>query len=532
MNDSRKDGALEECLRSMTLEEKVGQLFTFYNLNPVYDDWMNTAIVEWKVGGLFLDMESLEEPVQVHRLTTAIQETALRQRLGIPLFISADLVAGAGCKLSKGGAIHFPKNKAVGACGDDKLAYESGRITALESLALGINFNYSPVVDINNNPLNPVIGTHSFGEEVDVVSRMGTSVIRGYQDHGMVATAKHFPGHGDTHVDSHHALPVISFDRDRLENFELEPFRLAIAAGVDAVMVGHISVPALDSSGLPASLSYPITTGILREQLGFEGLIVTDGMSMKGVTSQFSQAEACVMALKAGADILLVCPENQDEGQEMVERVLAAAAGGEIEEARIDASVWRILTMKNKYGITKEQLQLTELDQAALNRPEHEKISLELARGALQESKDFAAVLQSAAVEGSSWTLLWDKQLTGFAEQIRDEAFIADNFILDSYESIVDVLKSYSSKESGSGEEQSPRLLIALTYNKLMKQDVLKALNKYAASRPDQIALIHYGSQYDLAHMQQVPALLMYDKAPSLQTAAAEFIKAHLKLNP
>lgn len=530
---------VQDSMRSLTLEEKVGQLFTFYNYDPLYSAFAETAIRDWKVGGMFLDMKSLADPSQVQRLTSAMQKAAVDRdsdggrESGIPLFVSADFVAGAGCKLSQGGATHFPKNKAIGACGNEKLAYESGRITALESLAMGVNFNYSPVVDINNNPKNPVIGTHSFGEQSDLVSRMGAAVIKGYQKHGMIATAKHFPGHGDTQVDSHLALPVLAFDRARLDGFELTPFRHAIAAGVDAVMVGHIAVPALDPSGLPASLSQKITTGLLREALGFQGLIVTDGMSMKGVTSLYTQADACVMALQAGADVLLVDAATIAEGQEMVARVLAAVRNGELEEIRIDASVERILQMKEKYRITVERIvnaeyELEELNM--LNMPAHEHISLELARGAMQEMNGIAALLQAKTADSSRWTLLCDKQLTSFAEQIRGEEFIEAHYQLESYDALhTDLPLGHPlnpwAKAASLG---SYRLLLALTHNKPMNPDMLEQLNEYAGARPGQVALIHFGSQYDIEHLPNVPALLLYDRAPSLQTVAAEYIKTIL----
>ncbi|WJH32355.1 hypothetical protein N6H14_18300 [Paenibacillus sp. CC-CFT747] len=196
-------------LAELSLEEKVGQLFAFYLNGEEELPRARKAAGEWKAGGIFLDMGILHNPRQVYELTAELQACALEEGSGIPLFLSADLVAGAGCKLRDGGAVHFPKNRAVGEVGEAKLAYESGRITAEESLAMGVNFNYSPVVDVNNNPLNPVIGTHSFGEDPERVARMGEAVIAGYQDNGMVATAKHFPGHGDTQVDSHYALPVL-----------------------------------------------------------------------------------------------------------------------------------------------------------------------------------------------------------------------------------------------------------------------------------------------------------------------------------
>jgi beta-N-acetylhexosaminidase len=462
---------------------------------------------------MFLDMGSLDQPEQVHRLTTAMQHASLNEGSGIPLFISADFVAGAGCKLKSGGAVHFPKNKAVGAAGDEALAYESGRVTAEESLAMGVNFNYSPVVDINNNPLNPVIGTHSFGEDRDQVAAMGCAVIRGYQEHGMIATAKHFPGHGDTQVDSHFDLPVLPFDRSRLDSFELAPFRKSIEAGVDAVMVGHIAVPALDASGMPASLSYKMTTGLLREELGFDGLIVTDGLSMKGVTSKFTQAEACVLALQAGADILLAHARNVEEAGPMVEAVLTAVRRGDLSEERMKQSVERIWNMKAKYGLLPETFRLREFDRETLNKPESESISTRLARKAALAVNGFKPLKGTEHTEPRRWTLVWDKQVERFAELVRLTGMLEGERKLDSYADVKPLL--------GEGTLTGP-VIVALTHNKRMNSDVLQALNKYAVEHPGDVVLVHFGSSYDLEHVPAVPALLLYDRAPSLQQAAAE----------
>ncbi|PYI51586.1 glycoside hydrolase family 3 protein [Paenibacillus flagellatus] len=500
-------------LNRLTLEEKVGQLFTFYNTGTAMSEFAATMIGELKAGGMFLDMGSLSDPEQVHRLTSAMQDVSLRSGSGIPLFVSADFVAGTGCKLKRGGAVHFPKNKAVGAAGDVSLAYESGRVTAIESLAMGVNFNYSPVVDINNNPLNPVIGTHSFGEDRDRVSEMGTAVIRGYQDHGMIATAKHFPGHGDTSVDSHFDLPVLPFDAERLDRFE--PFRRAIEAGVDAVMVGHIAVPSLDPSLLPASLSYAMTTGILRERLGFQGLIVTDGLSMKGVTARFTQAEACVMAVKAGADILLAHARTIEEAGPMAEAVLRAVRSGEIPMERLDASVGRILRMKAKYGLLPETYRPLPYDPEAFDRPEHAAIALRLARAAASPVNGFRPLAEwkPAAADGG-WTFIGERQLDRFAELVRSAGIVKREHTLESYEGLPTALERVAPDEP---------LLVSVTHNKRMDAETLRALDKRAEARPDvPVVLVHFGSHYDMEHVPHVPALLLYDRAPALQEAAAE----------
>ncbi|MDQ1910272.1 glycoside hydrolase family 3 N-terminal domain-containing protein [Paenibacillus sp. GD4] len=500
-----------ERLKHMSLEEKVGQLFTLTNRGTELTERTRRLVAERKVGGIFLDMDSLVTPEQVRRLTAGLQCTALEEGAGLPLFISADFVAGAGCKL-QGGAVHFPKNKAIGAAGDESLAYESGRITAKESLAMGVNFNYSPVVDINNNPDNPVIGTHSFGEERGLVARLGRAVIQGYQEHGLIATAKHFPGHGDTNVDSHLALPVLDFDTARLESFELYPFREAIDAGVEAIMVGHIAVPAWDDSLRPASLSKEITTGWLRERLGFKGLIVTDGLSMKGVTAAYALPEACVLALEAGADILLATGETPEEEDAMVEAVVQAVRSGRLPLERIEASVARILKTKERFGLSRRSTEAGLAGADFANDPAYEVISLKLARKAAATLNGMRPVLTERE-EGLSWTLLWDRQTEVFRDLVKESFPFAGERCLDSYKDAADALQACG---------QGP-VLLSLTHNKLMDSEVLEAIRRLSAERKN-VYLVHFGSGYDLRHLTDVPVLLMYDRAPSLQKAAAEYV--------
>lgn len=508
-------------LDTWTLERKVGQLFALTHKGTGMSEQSRQLIAGKKLGGIFLNIDSLRDPEQVYRLTSELQAAALGSGNGVPLFISADFVAGAGCKL-QGGAVHFPKNRALGAADDESLAYESGKITALESLAMGVNFNYSPVVDINNNPLNPVIGTHSFGEDRDRVAEMGEAVIRGYQEHGMIATAKHFPGHGDTNVDSHFDLPVLPFDRERLEAFELEPFRRAIAAGVDAVMVGHIAVPSLDPSMLPASLSHAMTTGILRKELGFEGLIVTDGLSMKGVTGRFTQAEACVLAVKAGADILLALARTTEEAAPMVGAVLEAVRSGDIPMERLDESVARILKAKAKYGLLSGTFRQMAYDSAAFNRPDYVQVALKLAQAAATPAGGFKP-LDKSDIGAARWTFIGEKQLERLTERVRAAGIAGTELVMDSYEELPSALER--------GAPAGP-LLVALTHNKRMKASALLALDRFAAERPDvPVVLLHFGSQYDLEHVPHVPALVLYDRAPALQDAAADIVLGRAPLH-
>ena len=337
-------GWVARTLRSMTVEEKVGQLiavrFTggFRNGDSEYLRALESLVVKQKVGGLILFGGEVYETAE---LVNSFQKLAR-----VPLLFASDFERGVGNQIT--GATLFPPLMSLGAAGSEELAYQMGRITALEGRAVGIPMTYAPVLDVNINPDNPIINTRSAGEDPALVSRIGLAFLRGCQENGMIATAKHFPGHGDTAQDSHLLLPTIAGDLSRLEAVELAPFKAAVDAGVRAVMTSHLFVPALDPTpGLPATLSPAILTGLLREKLGFKGLIATDALEMAGITNTFTTEEAALKAVLAGVDLLLLPPEP-----EKVAAYLAAAArDGRIPAERLDASVRRILEAKAALGL-------------------------------------------------------------------------------------------------------------------------------------------------------------------------------------
>ena len=249
----------------------------------------------------------------------------LQSKSKLPLLIGADFERGTAMRLDEGTS--FPTAMALAAAGNPKDAYTMGKITALEARAVGIQWIYAPDADVNNNPGNPIINTRSFGEDPARVSEFVSEFIRGVQENGGLATAKHFPGHGDTAGDSHIDLPVIKADRERLEHLEFVPFRAAIAAGVGSIMTGHLAVPALEpDANTPATLSSRILTDVLRKELGFEGLVVTDAMDMGGITVRFAPGDAAVRAFLAGADALLMPPVPDAA----YDALLAAAQSGQI----------------------------------------------------------------------------------------------------------------------------------------------------------------------------------------------------------
>jgi beta-glucosidase-like glycosyl hydrolase len=354
---------VDDTFRRMTLDDKVGQL-VFTAVNTTYlatdsDEFAAVAerIARLRLGGIHVfggsepvpgvllnpayGSVTLGQPLEAASLLNRLQAKATQ-----PLLVTADFEAGVGFRIA--GATTFPRAMAIAAGGGELAAFEAGRVTATEARALGVHLNFAPVADVNNNPRNPVINTRSFGEAPAAVGRLTAAAIRGLHAGGMLATLKHFPGHGDTDVDSHIGLPVITHPRDRLDAIELAPFRDGLAAGADAVMTGHIQVPSLDPAEFsPATLSQPIATGLLRRDLAFEGLIVTDSMGMSAITAKLPPGDAAVRAVLAGNDVVLHSPDDEAA----VAGIKAAVERGEIAAAQIDASVRRILRAKARLGL-------------------------------------------------------------------------------------------------------------------------------------------------------------------------------------
>jgi beta-N-acetylhexosaminidase len=356
---------VEDTFKKMTLDDKVGQLVVT-SANTTYlasdtDAFESLAkkVQDLRLGGVhvFGGAEAvpnvllgnaygaviLGQPLEAASLLNRLQNAAT-----LPLLNTGDFEAGLGFRIA--GATVFPRQMAVAAAGDEQLAFEAARITAVESRAIGVHVNFSPIADVNNNPRNPVINTRSFGEVPDAVGRLAAAYIRGYRAGGMLSTLKHFPGHGDTDVDSHLGLPIINQPRERLEAVELAPFRQGMAAGADAMMIAHIELPALDSAEFsPATLSKPIVTGLLRGEMKFAGLIYTDSMGMDAVSKRLSPGAAAVRAIQAGNDIVLHSPDDAAA----VAGIKAAVEKGEIPVAQIDASVRRVLYQKARLGLNR-----------------------------------------------------------------------------------------------------------------------------------------------------------------------------------
>ena len=368
--------SVDSLLETLTVREKVGQLIMPW-LSGRYAateaDAFDTAVAwveEYGVGGMIISIGS--------PLDAAAKLNRLQERSRLPLMVAADLEFGAAMRMV--GATAFPMPMALGATNRELDAYQLGRITALEARAVGIHWTFSPVADVNNNPANPIINTRSFGEAPEAVAKLVSAYIRGASEHGLLTTAKHFPGHGDTGTDSHIELPVLDACWDRLDSLELVPFRAAIESGVTSVMTAHIALPCFDPDDPPpATLSSTVMTGILRDSLGFDGIVVTDALRMGAIVNQFGSGESVVLAFLAGSDLLLI-PDHLGEA---VEAMVAALNSGLISKERLDRSVRRMLLLKQDVGLYVKRTVKLDSIPATVGRRDHQEIADDIAARAV-----------------------------------------------------------------------------------------------------------------------------------------------------
>jgi beta-N-acetylhexosaminidase len=371
---------IDAVLGSLSVRDKIAQLVMPWipGTYAAFDDDAFRRMQQWvdslHVGGLLISVGS---PLDV-----AAKLNRLQQRSPLPLLVASDLEAGTAIRLN--GGTPFPPNMGIGATGSDSDAYEIGKITALEGRAVGIHLAFAPVADVNNNPANPIINVRSFGEDPHAVGRLVAAEIRGLQEHGMLASAKHFPGHGDTGADSHIALPVFTPGWPRLDSVELVPFRSAIAAGVTVVMSAHIALPGIDGGLLrPGTIAPNILTGLLRDSLGFRGLVVTDALNMGGIANGYG-TEAAVRAFLAGSD-LLVQPADP---KTTIDAMMAAVSRREISPERLDRSVRRILELKQKLGLFVQRITPLDSIPEVVGRAEFKQEALDMAARSVVLVKD------------------------------------------------------------------------------------------------------------------------------------------------
>jgi len=536
-------------LRKMSLEEKIGQLIsvgvnaTFLNQDSDAYRALKHHIEDNKVGGIILFRGPVYESV--------ILVNRMQQLAHYPLLISADLEAGAGMRFDD--TVNFPWNMAVGATGNPEYARRQGEITAREARALGVQQIFAPVVDVNNNAANPVINVRSYGENPADVARFAAAFTEGAQDAGAIATAKHFPGHGDTAVDSHRGLPEINVGRERLNSVEFVPFQASVNAGVGAVMTGHIALPQIDATAvrplprnvkskpmdtdedgeiveekaaMPATMS-PVIGNILRKDLKFSGLIVTDALSMSGLTIYFTQEEAAVRALEAGADMLLK-PADVDAS---FRGVLAAVKSGRITEQRVEESARKILAAKYDLGLVDQRITPIDTIDRVVGKPDVVKLATEIAEHAvtlvrdedklvpLKNLRPDSRVFNLAVTNGDDRNWI----ANAFVAKLNHSGVKVETVVLDERSTDQDVQKVIERAKSAD-------LVLASLYGRVRSGQVssvgipdagARALSALIAAKTP-IVGISFGNPYLL---QGLPGLrtyiVAYGDMPSLQQAVA-----------
>src|SRR5699024_513134 len=498
----------------MTIEEKVGQLFIVHvygktPTDPEYEDInlnnnrggknFKEVIENFHVGGVIYfnwtdNIGTPLEAAQVNDLSNGLQEIALEQNNEIPLFVSTDQEGGIVQRVTSPATV-FPGNMAIGATQSEEYAAQSASVLGNELSSLGINMNFAPTIDVNMNPDNPVIGVRSFGEDPHWVSKLGVAQINSYQDENVIASAKHFPGHGDTDVDSHHGLPIIDHDLETLHEIDLKPFKAAIDAGIDSIMTAHIVVPAIDDSGLPATLSKPIITDLLREELGYNGLVITDSLGMSGA-NVYPQDRVPVEAFKAGVDVLL----NPPNVEVAYNGVLEAVQSGEISEERLDESVYRILSAKMDKDLFEGPF--TDSDEIDnIGTDEHLQVAEDIAEKSITLVKNDDTLLPLQKESG-------DLFITGPSQakpDVLSELLIDKGFVASSFETGTSPTTTEISEAVEQAEEAERIIITTYTANtNEAQQQLVEELQELG--KPVIIAAL--GNPYDLIAFPEVDAYI------------------------
>jgi beta-N-acetylhexosaminidase len=547
---------VDQTLRKLTLDEKIGQLLvpslnaTFTSTDSDTFEKLRHLVRDLKVGGIHVFGGTEPTPALMLNPTygggsrkgdpyaAAALLNRLQQESEVPLLTTADFEGGVGYIIN--GATRLPRAMAMGAARDVDLVYRAGRVAAEEGRALGVVVNFYPIVDVNNNPRNPIINIRSFGEDVKLVSEMSRSYIRGVEDGGMVPTAKHFPGHGDTATDTHLGLAVIEHSRARLDQVELPPFQSAIDAGVGAVMSSHIALPALDPGTVPgaarplptpATLSRPILTGLLRGQMKFDGLIYTDSMSMFAISQNVPPDRAAALAVKAGADQVLHSPDDDAAFR----GIKAAAASGEISEEQITKSVERVLTAKARMGLHASRVADLGAIDAKLGTREHQRIADELSARALTLIKDDRR--QVPLTVPSSAHLLYLSVIdyaSGWREGAPSRTFlpelkkrwpnvtaieISDRTTADEF----DLMRALA--RSSDAVVASVFVRIASYSGRMDLSDRQVALLEGVAALNKPFVTVIFGNPYTATFLQKLPAMLLtYEAFDGVEAAAVRAI--------
>jgi beta-N-acetylhexosaminidase len=537
---------VDQTFARLTLDERLGQLIapafdsTYLPTDSDAFDRLARVVQDSHAGGVIAFGGSEPAPqvllnpaygsiVLGHPLSLAATLNRLQAIVRVPLLASADFEYGAGMRI--GGATRFPRAMALGASGDERLAFEAGRITAIEGRAMGVHLNFAPVADVNNNARNPVINTRSFGEDPARVGALVAAYVRGLQQGGMLATLKHFPGHGDTEVDSHLGLPIITHPRERLQATELPPFSRGIDAGAAAAMVAHIELPALDAAKGPATLSRPVIDGLLRRDLAFAGLVVTDSMKMDAITRLMPPGDAAVKAVQAGADLILDSPDPVAA----FTALKAAVSSGQIERAAVDASVRRLLEAKARLGLHRTRAVALDSVPLIVGGRQHQDVARTIAERAVTLVKDEAthvplglspgaSVLYLSVLDYPSGWRIAAPSRTMIPELKKrwaatEAVEISDRSTPNELELVRTMAARYDAVIAGvfvRAASGSGRLDLAPGVVRLL-QDLARG----SARRSQPMVAVFFGNPYVAASVAEVPAMLLtYDLSDLAESSA------------
>lgn len=505
-------GGFELNIEDLTLEQKIGQMIMAGFPSDSFDDHVREIIHEHHIGNIILFSRNVGDSNQIQSLTREIQENMM-EAIGLPALISIDQEGGMVTRIFDGATL-LPGSMGISATGNVDNARKVGEIMGRELKALGINMNLAPTLDVNNNPLNPVIGVRSYGEDPQQVADFGLEYIRALQGQGVVATAKHFPGHGDTQVDSHLDLPLVPHTIDRLNQVELYPFKIAIKGGADAIMTAHILFKELAEENRPATLSYNIITKLLREELGFDKIVITDCMEMKAISEYYGTANAAVMAIDAGADLILVSHTLKTQ-IETVNEIKSAVLEGKISMERIDESVERILAMKQKYGIVDTTKLASGNIASKVASEEHRAIAKSISQDSITVVKDYKRLLPVKTDD-----ILTISPNPALMTGVEDSSNMVDSFAkmaadrLGGEYSVMEVDPDESYIESMAKQSEGRDLVVVGTYNANLNLGQVKLIEEIH-SRNENIIVVALRNPYDILRFQYISTYICaYEYTP------------------
>ncbi|KPB06158.1 glycoside hydrolase family 3 protein [Bacillus sp. CHD6a] len=516
-------------IHEMTLQEKVGQLFVagFHGTSP--SEEIVKLIKDYHISGVIYFARNVAEPEQVHALSTGLQKTA-KDAGASPLFISIDQEGGMVARITEGVTLS-PGNMALGAGRDEEIAYRLGKVVGEELRMLGINMNYAPCIDVNNNPLNPVIGVRSYGESAEFVAKMGVQAVKGLQAGDVSAVVKHFPGHGDTSVDSHLDLPVVHHDIKRLKELELVPFYEAFKHKVDAVMVAHVAFPSIDPEKVPSTLSRPVVTGLLRKEMGFNGVVMTDCMEMNAIIDYYGMEEAAILAVEAGIDQVLISHTFERQTR-AIEAVIKAVESGRIPLPQIDAAVDRVLKLKEKRTLHEDIPEWKEIS-SELGSSKHREIAQKASEASITLVRESEGLLPLQPEE-KTLLISVDPYVTSGADETFYSNVTVGSYLKKKLPSLTEVITSVTPKEEELDKlmfaaSDVDKILVA-TYQAIHHDSQAKLVQRLVKGFGEKVGVIALRSPYDVERFPEVSTyILTYESRKLALQSVSKFLLGEIE---